>query len=135
MCDIVRKYPVLPLVGGGSETMYLISVSDLCRAVSVILSRSSPAEFNLYYAETPTLRDVLKEISRVLGRRRVFLPVPAGVLLAGLTVANALGLRPGVDRDNLRSFRKSQQHIHVSNLSSVLADPQTVQLAIAGLAS
>ena len=135
MCDLVRKYPVLPLVGGGHEKMYLISVSDVCRALSLILTRPSPAEFNLYYAETPMLRQVLSELSSVLGRRRVFLPVPARVLLVGLTVANAVGLRPGVDRDNLRGFRKSQIQIHASNLSSLISNPQTVQQAIAGIAA
>jgi len=98
-----------------------------------MLLRTSPAEYNLYYAETPTLRAVLTEVSRVLGRWRVFVPVPAGVLLAGLTVANALGLRPGVDRDNLRGFRKSQSQMHASNLPDILSDPQTVRQAIAVL--
>jgi uncharacterized protein YbjT (DUF2867 family) len=134
MSELVRRYPVLPLIGGGHGKMYLISVRDASRALAVIAARESPAEFNLYYRETPPLRAVLAGISRVYGRKRLFVPFPLGMVAAGLTLANALGVKLSVDRDNLRGFVKSSRQIHTSNLSHVLSDPQSVQEALDSLA-
>ena len=68
---IMKKFPVLPLPGGGKSKMYLIGIVDLCRSISMVLDRKGPSEFNLYYPETPSLRSVLTQM-KILLQRKVY---------------------------------------------------------------
>jgi len=130
MIEMVRKLPVVPLVGGGTTRMHLIGVGDVCLAVEAVLQCPPPADFNLYYRETPTLREVLASVSRLIGRRPMFVPVPSGLVRAALSVAGAVGLRLPVDRDNLTGFMQSQNQVHESDLLHVLKEPRSVAEAL-----
>jgi NADH dehydrogenase len=130
MCDMLARFPVLPLVGAGQNSMYLIGVSDLSRAIERILRREPPATFNLYYAQTPSLKQVLQQVKRLTNRRTLLVPVPPPLIAAALTAADWLRIRLPMDRDNLRGFMKSQRQIYETHLPAILEQPQTVEQAL-----
>ena len=56
----------------------MIGVDDLCRSIYQIMkATSNTVEYNLYYPERVTLKEILIAIRRLSGRHTLFIPVPA----------------------------------------------------------
>jgi len=130
MAGMMEKLPVLPLLDGGRARMTVIGVHDLCRAVEEILRRPA-GEFNLYYEEKPTLGELLGRLREILGRKTIFVPVPAALLLLPLSLLRALQVRTPVDVDNLKGYMKSLEPVHASTLLRVLPRPASTREALA----
>ena len=121
MVRLVRSSPVVPLLDGGRSQMYVIGLDDLCRSIYQIIGATGNAfEYNLYYPEKVTLKEMLFTVRRLSGRHPLFITVPAAMLILPLSVFNALGIKLPIDIENLRGFRKSQTMIYQSDLPKVL---------------
>ena len=110
--------------------MTVIGIHDLCRAVSAILHKDTPAEYNLYYPEKITLRELLDMLRSQMGRRVVLIPVPSALLLPPLTLARALGFKLPVDVENVKGFLKAQEPIHSSNLLSLVGSTAPLETVL-----
>jgi nucleoside-diphosphate-sugar epimerase len=130
MAEMIRTKSVLPLVDGGKAEMTVIAISDLCRAMGPVLGRAEPREYNLYYPEKPTMKQLLVRLREKLGSKTLFLPTPAWMLLVPLTILRWLHIRTPIDVDNLRGYMKSKEQIHASTLSLVLEKPSTIEEAL-----
>ena len=127
MVRLVRRSPVVPLLDGGNSQMYVIGVDDLCRSIyQVIKAADNTVEYNLYYPERVTLKEILFAVRRLSGRHTLFIPVPASCLILPLSVLAALGIKLPVDIENLRGFIKSQTMIYHSDLLSLLNSHMSV---------
>lgn len=129
MAAMMEKLPVLPLLDGGRARITVIGVHDLCRAVEEILRRPD-GEFNLYYPEAPTLGELLGRLRGILGRKTLFVPLPAALLVLPLALLRALQVRTPVDLDNLKGYMKSLAPAHKSTLTEVLSRPKSVEEAL-----
>jgi len=119
---LMKKSPVLPLPNGGKSPMYLIGIADLCLAITKILHRKGPSEFNLYYPEKPTLKAILTQIKSMLSCRVKTIPIPASFLLWPLEILKRMHIRTPIDVDNLKGFIKSQDKTFRSDLEIVLGE-------------
>ncbi|MGD0651956.1 MAG: NAD-dependent epimerase/dehydratase family protein [Verrucomicrobiia bacterium] len=105
---LAEKLPVIPLPGGGQQVFYLIHIDDLSALIERLLGTDLPDGRRLLRVACPeplTLREVITRIARGLGQRRVFLPVPAALVMTGLRVAETvLGRQCPVRSDSLLSL-------------------------------
>ncbi len=121
MVGMVRRFPVVPLLDGGSSQMYIIGINDLCRSFhQIIKAASNTGEYNLYYPQKVTLKEMLITLRRLLKRKILFVPVPSKFLILPLSFFNKIGIKLPVDIDNLRGFMKSQTMPYPSNLQKVI---------------
>ncbi len=121
MVQLVKGSPVVPMLDGGHSQMVVIGVDDLCRSIyQIIRAAGNTVEYNLFYPERVTLKEILLTIKRLSGRHTIFVPVPAAFLIRPLSFLNLLGIKLPVDIDNLRGFIKSQDMIYRSDLQEVL---------------
>lgn len=67
---------------------------------------------NLYEPEMVSLRALVQQAAAAVGRRPRILPVPSGWMIAGLGLADRLGLRLPVSVDNLEGFLGNQTALH-----------------------
>ncbi len=111
----LARLPVIPILGTGSFTMRPIHVEDVALAVSSVL-RSTPIEkytvFDLGGSELISFNDLIKEISRCVLRKRVFIlriPLFFGKMIIGfiglfstsspVTKSNILAMNQNADID------------------------------------
>jgi nucleoside-diphosphate-sugar epimerase len=121
MVRLVRTYPVVPLLDGGTSQMYVIGLDDLCLCLKRIIETADPSqEYNLYYPEKVTLKEILMIVRRLAGRPTLLIPIPAALLVLPLSLLNRLGLKLPIDIENLRGFIKSQTMIYSSDLPKLL---------------
>jgi nucleoside-diphosphate-sugar epimerase len=117
MARLVKTFPVVPLLDGGHSQMFVIGLDDLCRCLGrIINTRDDRQEYNLYYPQKVTLKELLEAIKRLTGRRTLLLPLPASSLILPLSLLNQLGIKLPIDIENLRGFIKSQTMIYPSDL-------------------
>lgn len=105
--------PVLPLIGGGGMRFQPIAVEDVATCFVRALERASTVgqTYDLCGRERFTLREVLRQVLVVTGRRRLLLPVPwaiAGIQarMAEWVFAGMLGKAPPLNRDQLRMLQE-----------------------------
>jgi NADH dehydrogenase len=104
---LMRKLPVVPVVGAGRELMRPVYVSDVADAALDCLERDGVTgkSYMLGGADEVSLNEFMGALARALGLRRplVHLPIPVSLLIAHalsllvrnppLTVDNVLGVR------------------------------------------
>lgn len=90
---MVRRLPVIPLVGGGHYALQPVHQSDLGRAYYQVLTHpaeTADREYNLSGGEKIDFIDLMREIADILGKKRLFLPVPPKIAHAGACAVHAL---------------------------------------------
>jgi NADH dehydrogenase len=81
LADLSRLLPVLPLIGGGRARLQPVYVEDVAEAIVRILADRETAS-RTYEIAGPgvyTLRELVVIALRLIGRRRLLLPVPFAV--------------------------------------------------------
>ncbi len=128
----VRKFPIIPLPGGGKGEVPIISMRQLCVVIDKIISSPPmPAkEYNIFYPDMTTMKTLIDTMKAVAGSRTVVIPFPTGVLVLASGLGKVLGIKLPFNVDSLRSFRKNQKRIHSSNIGMMLGEYDSVHDAV-----
>jgi NADH dehydrogenase len=106
LADVVKRAPVIPILGSGKSLFQPISVFDLGDAIAGTLTRSDTAgqTFDLAGPDTLTLREMMDLVAKKLGRSQPHFPVPIPVMKAVLLLSKPLpaSLRPPITREQLK---------------------------------
>lgn len=114
----VVRWPVVPLPDGGRRTVPVVGLEELRVAVEAVLVRGGAAH-NLAHAERPSLRVLMETIAAELRMRGRFLSVPTRLALGPLALLDRVGIRLGVDVDNLRGYRDNVEDEFRSDLAAL----------------
>ena len=81
LADLSRLLPVLPLIGGGRTRLQPVYVGDVAEAIVRILADRETAgrTYEIAGPGVYTLRELVAIALRLIGRRRLLLPVPFAV--------------------------------------------------------
>jgi uncharacterized protein YbjT (DUF2867 family) len=81
LASLARLLPVLPLIGGGHTRLQPVYVEDVVEAVARILADPGTVgrTYELAGPEVYTLRELVRFTLRVIGKRRLLMPVPFAV--------------------------------------------------------
>ena len=103
----VRKSPVIPLIGDGSQIQFLVHHEDLSAFVAKALEPNAPWSPQLLTAahEQPwAFKQLLQEIARALDKKVSFIPLPWRLVWAALKTAETCGLPLNFRSDSLISL-------------------------------
>ena len=96
LAELVRKSPLVPVIGDGRYLRQPIHVNDLSEAILTLLERGLPGQaFDAGGQIALSFREIVRICARHLGKRRRVLPVPKRVLI------KALGFSPDFEADLL----------------------------------
>ena len=81
LADIVRLFPVVPLIGGGRTRVQPVYVEDVAEAIARVLGERGSAgqTYELAGPGAYTLRELVSFVLRLVGKRRLLVPVPFAV--------------------------------------------------------
>lgn len=127
IAKFVSVSPVVFLINGGNGDVPVIGIADLSRALEKILGTKEKRASNLFHSKLVSLRVMAVEIARVLGKRRIFLPIPAGLIIAPLVIAQKLGIKTPIGVDNVRAFVHNQSTAIQSDLASLIGRESTLE--------
>jgi nucleoside-diphosphate-sugar epimerase len=101
---LVQKLPLIPVIGGGNQPMYLIHEEDLATFLFALASgnvKDQEAPFVLAHPEARPFKAILSTIAESLGKTPRFVSVPAWPIFAVLRMVESSGLRLRVRSDSL----------------------------------
>jgi NADH dehydrogenase len=103
LIDIMRKTPVMPVVGGGKTMMQPVSVLDVAKAFAEALEsdRHIGKTYELGGPEQLNLRQILNIVSQVIGLKRVFVNIPLALVSPAVKAGELLRLPLPVTSDQL----------------------------------
>ena len=92
----LARSPLVPLPGGGRALVQPVHVEDLGRAAvdALLCPQAARREYNLAGADPAPLRELVRYVAGLLGRRPLLLTVPVRPVAAALRVWAALRLPP-----------------------------------------
>ena len=81
LADVARLLPVLPLIGGGRTRLQPVYVEDVAEAIARVLADPGTAgrTYELAGPGVYTLRELVRIALRLIGKRRLLVPVPFAV--------------------------------------------------------
>ena len=81
LAEISRLLPVLPLIGGGRTRLQPVYVEDVAEAIARVLAEPGTAgrTYEIAGPGVYTLRELVRIALRLIGRRRLLVPVPFAV--------------------------------------------------------
>lgn len=128
----IAKFPVVPMLSGDGKIPF-ISIELLAQAVQAVLTQPQlpTLEFNLFAPELATLSQLLICSRDVLGVRTLLLPVPVGLVRAGLLTGGHLKLPLPVSVDNLDGFTGNQVQVHHANMQLLGVQSESLRQAVA----
>jgi uncharacterized protein YbjT (DUF2867 family) len=109
LAGLVRTSPgVVPITGSGQARFQPLAIEDLARAVVIALSDDGYAgrELLLGGPRYWTYREIVEEVLRGMGARRLLVPMPVAVIRAVARAAEAIRVPFPVATDQLRQLRR-----------------------------
>jgi len=103
LADIMIKSPVMPVLGGGGSLMQPVFVKDVARAFTEAVEETW-SKGRIYELGGPDIlgfKEILKVISEVIDKKRVFVSVPIAIVGPLVGVFQTLGIQLPVTRDQL----------------------------------
>jgi NADH dehydrogenase len=81
LADLARLLPMVPLVGGGRTRLQPVYVEDVAEAITRILADPGTAghTYELAGPGVYTMRELVEMTLRLIGRRRLLIPIPFAV--------------------------------------------------------
>ena len=131
MSELVRKFPLAPLIDGGRGKLTIVSISDLTNSLIQLIETPRSGCFRLYNDEQVTFKELLVQVKQAGGFKTILVPVPAQIVYMGLWMAGKLGLPLQVDTGNLKGFQANQSVQESSNLSEFVSQPMALKEMIA----
>jgi len=103
---VVHRVPVIPLPGAMSVQLGTIHIEDFTRCLESLIASPVEARGPIVASaqKTVTLKELIDELARRIGRRRLVVPIPMVAAFRGMQVLEFLGLRLGVTSDSLASL-------------------------------
>jgi len=103
---LIRKTPVIPVVGNGRNRSQPVFVEDLAGLIaSAAEKRNEPAgTYEVGGAEPMTFDELIRAVSQALGLKRYLIHLPAGPVLRAVQAMEGLFAIMGIEREKLRDF-------------------------------
>jgi len=99
----LRRLPILPLPGGGAGLQQPVHVDDLAAAIVNALDRPATARqaYDVAGPEPLTLRTIIEEAGRAVGRRPKLMPVPLAPVVGLVRLYEAVAPSPRLKAEQL----------------------------------
>lgn len=122
MVDATRRSPIVPLLDGGRQPVFVLGIDFLCQAIRDTIARNGAElrgrAWNLQQPQASTLREVTEGICRRYDLRRLLIPVPAKPILIALLGVERLPFpKLPITSTNLRGLIQSRSQSHPSDFA------------------
>jgi len=110
LASLVAKYRIVPLIGSGGEPVRPVHADDLAEAAVRAAQREHAVgrTYELGGDEKWTFRQMLEEMSRIMDRRRLLLPLPLSACRLAALGGELLLRNPPLTTDNIEGLSRAR---------------------------
>lgn len=129
----IARLPFIPLFFGGRQPIQTVDLADLCEALRVLVEGELTGVHGYAEIESVQLRQLYAAVAEYAGKRPRFLPLPGGLALAALRLAEGLGFRLPVSSDNLLGLKRLRAFDLEASVRAIGVRPRTMRESLAGV--
>lgn len=104
LVDLIKLSPVLPIPGAGKAKFQPIYIKDWLRCIGKVIE--NPGDYRATYdiggTEHLTYRQIVEKLSAALGRNKMSVTVPMGLMKFSTSLLETFMIKPPVSSDQLR---------------------------------
>ena len=104
----LKRYPLVPLLDGGKQTIQTVYIDDLCCAIHIALEKNLTGTLSIADPHGILLKNFLKEVSQRLHRNPVLLPIPSLPVLSIVRLLGKMNIYLPISSENILSLRNLQ---------------------------
>lgn len=135
MVEMIRKWPVLPLLDRGKSRVYYVGIEDVVRVISGFVEarelQKGALIWNLFQPEPAAMRDVLEAIKKAYGYSCAFVPIPYRVVLATVVFLEKVPfLRVKMNSNNVRGLKQNDSLDLKSHFAELGCQPSRLETLI-----
>ena len=108
MEQTIRKSKILPLIDGGTQSVYIVDIEDLMTICKISSENDIVGKFTIGKVLPVTLKKLYLLMGQKINRKNYFVPVPSTFLMIVLKLAERLGLKLPFGTENLSGLKKSK---------------------------
>lgn len=114
---LVKKSPVVPIIGKGDQIFYPCHLGDLCFAITKLIEADiKPKEPLIIASEIPiNLKNILTVLARSHRKKILLIPLPYLFFLINLKFAEWIKLNLGLRSDSLKYLKKNNTALDFSS--------------------
>jgi len=106
MRTYLQKSKLIPLISGGNQPMQTIYVNEVAQAIELCIQKNISGTLSLATPETLSYKEFYQLLCKSLNAKPVFVSLPHGLLFAGLTITETIGIPLPINRENLLGLKK-----------------------------
>jgi nucleoside-diphosphate-sugar epimerase len=130
LCELVRRFRVIPIFFGGGQLVQTIAVDDLCHGIGTALDRDLSGVLNLAEAEPVSVDELFNAIVRMLGTRVVRVQLSGHAVLFALGASERLGVRLPISSEELQGLRALRTFDVAASLQNVGLTPKRMPQSV-----
>jgi nucleoside-diphosphate-sugar epimerase len=101
MENVLRSSRIVPLIGGGRQPLQTIHIDDLCEGISSALDLRVTGRVTLAEPKAISMQSFLRLLAERVGRRPIFVRVPATPVLWAARGLEAIGIAGPLSSENI----------------------------------
>ena len=127
---LIETMPIIPVFFDGRDTLQIIYIDDLCKAIINAVEGSASGVFPIAHEKTVSIRDFYRGIANAANRRVPLLPVPGSLLLPELRLFEMLGLRLPISADTLLGLKHGKVFDTYLSSKALFAEPLSFEQSL-----
>ena len=100
----VKRFPVIPVFGGGGQKLYTIHIEDLCEVIGWAIEQRTSGVITVTESEGITMKELLNAVLEALGQKKPVVSFPGKPILLLLQILEFLSLTLPVSSESLRGL-------------------------------
>lgn len=135
LVDYLYRHKFFPLFGSGRNLMQPVLAQDLANAYYDVLMNPEITinrEYNLSGKEPISYLDLVRAVSRTLGKKNVIVPLPMWLSLLGAKAYNAISKRPQINVEQVMRMNEDKVFPHDAAFRDFGYSPANFQDGIRG---
>ena len=130
MVNLIRSASVIPLPDGGRQPIQTLWMEDLLDVLERVATRAIAGRFDVATAEVYTMRRLYQAVMDALGLRRMLVPIPLGLIQAGVATLEALHVPFSINSENVLGLKHLRAFDNRADLAALGLAPLGLEASI-----
>lgn len=129
---LFKRNRFIPLIGKGNQQIQTVGIEQLSKITNLLISKNKTGIYTIAEKEAVFMKDFYKELSKSIGSKNIFIPIPYFVSDLAFTIIDFLKINIGVDKENylgLKTMKKENTNIEEELDIDVLDYKNSIYLA------
>jgi len=135
MTEFIKKKGVVPLIGGGKQSIQTVAVDDLIQFIDRALLNEFTGTITIAEQNSITYKEFYKALSKQINVKPLFIPMPFFIAEVILSVSKIIGMKLPVTKENLLGLKNNEYTNTSDDLKIIGMRLKTYKESIEGIKS